>query len=278
MASMIEFYRYSYYEFSYLQGKKAGTYYGTEPNNDMLEEYSELCAKYNTLPREEKIKVQIAKYYVWKLELNLIEKVGKSKKINDLEKLLLEDQQNILQKESWECREEMHRLYRSELPQNYPEVYNFMEKIEGYVILEAPVTKRNISLEKYITLSPMDRIGLLISQSKMFKIEMSALARRRESHKIDEYEKLFLNYRIKILYECTERISMSETLTFAKGFTRDSPGVKEFFHEIGGISYSNWKFKGKEYYRYPYDFKRPDEVPPDEWGSPDINWKTGLRV
>jgi hypothetical protein len=275
---MIEFYRHSYYGYSYSQDKCEGTYYSNVPHNNMLEEYSELCAKYITLPREEKIKVQIAKYYVWKLEITLIKKLLTSKKINDLEKLLLEDQQNLLRKEAGKCREEMHRLYHNELPQNYPEVYKFMEKIEGYVSLEAPVTKRNIDLEKYITLSPMDRIRLLASQSKILEIEKDALARRRESHKIDEYEKLFLNYRIKILSECIEIISKSITLTFAKGFTRDSPELKEFYREIGRISYSDWKFKGKEYYRYPYDFKRPNEVPPDEWGSPDINWKTGSRI
>lgn len=275
---MIEHYRYSYYGYSYYHAKSSGTCYGSNPQNMLTIEYSKLCAKYNTLPSEEKLKMQIAKYYVWELELKLIKKLKNSSKINDLEKLLLEDQQNLLQREIWECMNEMHRLNSTENIQNFPKEYIIMEKIRGYVGSEEPVTKRNINFEKYITLSPIERIHLLISQSKILDIEKNALARRRDSHKIHEYEKLFLNYRIEILSKCVEIISMSITLTFAKEFTRDSPGVKEFYSEIRGISYFNRKFKSKEYYRYPYDFKRPGEVPPDEWGSPDINWKTGSRI
>lgn len=242
-------------------------------------EYSELCTKYDKLPPEEKIKVQISKYYVWKVEINSIKWIWKSAKLNDIEKLLLEDQQNVLQKEAWECREEIYRLYHNELPQNYPEAEKLLKKIEGaHVSLEMPVTKRNIDFDKYITLSPMERILLLISQSRMLEVERLAVSRRRKSLKIDEYERPFLNYRLYFLSECISTIPKCITFTFATGFTRDSPEAKEFYKKIQGLDFPilfrDHNFADKEHYRYPYDFKRPNEVPPDEWKHPNIKWKT----
>jgi hypothetical protein len=250
---------------------------------DMVKGYSKLCANYNKLPAEEKIKVQISKYHVWKVEINSIKRLIKSEKITDIEKLLLEDQQNILQKEAWGCREEIYRLYHKELPQNDQGADKFLEKIEGeHIILEMPVTKCNIGFEKYVSLSPIEKIRLLISQSNMLEMELFALAMRRESLKMHEYESLFLNYRIDILKKCISRISLSITITFYKEFKRDTPGMEKYYEEIlrkgSEILHSRYKFLGKEECRYPYDFKRPNEVPTDEWGSPEIDWKTGDEI
>ena len=141
-----------------------------------------------------------------------------------------------------------------------------------------PVTKRNIDFEKYITLSPMERILLLISQSRMLEVERLAVSRRRKSLKIDEYERPFLNYRLYFLSECISMIPKCITFTFATGFTRDSPMAKEFYKEIRRLGFPilfrNHNFADEEHYRYPYDFKRPDEVPPDKWKHPNVKWKT----
>ena len=153
-------------------------------DNDMLREYSKLCGTYSIIHPGYKMKAQIAKCNVWKIEINSIKRLRESARINEMEKLLLEDHKNTLQKEAWECREELYRVYHEELSQVYPDTDEFLEKIEGACIgLEKPVTKRNIDFEKYIKLSPAEKIRLRIAQSCMLKMEKF---RTREEEKITE--------------------------------------------------------------------------------------------
>ena len=251
------------------------------PYDNKVEQYSDSCAAYSKYPPDTKLGVQIVKYGVWNVEINSIKRLLESTKITKMEKLLLEDHQNILQKEAWECRGEAYRLYEEVLTN--PAIDKVLEEEVGaHNSLELPVTKRNIDFEKYVTLSPVERIHLLISQQNMLEMEMFALGKRRESLQLIEGEKQFLNYRIKILEKCISIISECITLTFYQYFKRDSPAAIEFYEEMlragPGLGYTAKIFPGKEYLRYPYDFKRPNEVPPDEWGSPDLNWKTGHTI
>jgi hypothetical protein len=157
-----------------------------------------------------------------------------------------------------------------------------LEKIKNvYISLEVTTGRRIIDFEKYINLSPVEKIRLLISQKNMIYMEQCALDRRRKSLKLDEYEMLFLNYRINFLSKCALIIHDCIIFTFYKYFKRGSPRVKEFYEEIlssGNYIGGNNKFRGKEYCRYPYDFKRPDNVPPNQWGSPNYDWNTDDHI
>jgi hypothetical protein len=264
------------YEHSLSSNKASGTISGE------VIKYSKLYAIYNELPPEEKIKVQISKYNVWNIEINSIKSLHESSRINEMEKLLLEDHQNILQTEAWECRKEIDRIFQEEIPQNYLEADKILEKIKNvYISLEVTTGRRIIDFEKYINLSPVEKIRLLISQKNMIYMEQCALDRRRKSLKLDEYEMLFLNYRINFLSKCALIIHDCIIFTFYKYFKRGSPRVKEFYEEIlssGNYIGGNNKFRGKEYCRYPYDFKRPDNVPPNQWGSPNYDWNTDDHI
>ena len=220
-------------------------------HDNKVKQYSESCAAYSKYPPATKLEVQMIKYSVWNVEINSIKRLLESTKITEMEKLLLEDHQNILQKEAWECRDEAYRLYEEFLPN--PRIYKVLEEEVGaHNSLDLPVTKRNIDFEKYVTLSPVEKIHLLISQQNMLEMEMFALGKRRESLQLIEGEKQFLNYRIKILKKCISIISECITLTFYQYFKRDSPAAIEFYEEMlragsGLGGYTDFKFHGKEY-------------------------------
>jgi hypothetical protein len=252
-------------------------------NHEMLKEYSKLYDIYDRIYPEYKIKVQIAKCNVWNIEINSIKSLLESAKINEVEKLLLEDHKNTLQKEAWECCEELYRIYHEELSQVYPNANEFLVKIEGACIgLEKPVTRHNFDFEKYIKLSPTEKIRLRIAQSGMLNTEKFALGRRKRSLKIDIFEKMFLNYRIQILDDCVWHNSNCIRHIFCEELPRGSSDVEEIYEEmikalnLVNKTYLTWRYRNNlEYYKYPYDFERPSDTSPVEWGSPLYKWKTG---
>lgn len=260
--------------------------YDIHSEYDMLKGYTIFYEVYDRIELEYKIEMLIAKCKVWNIEINSIKMLLESTIINEIEKLLLEDHKNMLQNEAWECREELYQVYHGELSQSNPHAEVFLEKIENVCIcLEEPVTKRNIDFDKYIKLSHAEKIKLRIAQSRMLDMEIFALVRRQKSLVIDIFENMFLNYRIDFLQSCITHNDRYIRRIFFENISRDSPEVNKIFEEIMKADISiaiityTWECKyNLERFRYPYDFERPNNVSPIEWGDPTVYWKTGTSI
>jgi hypothetical protein len=242
-------------------------------------EYYEVC---NNADVNSKIVMQLAKYNVWKVEINSIKRLRESNRISEMERLLLEDHQNLLQNEAWECGMKIYSLYKDEPPLNFIKENKISGKIGSIDInLEKPIAERNISYERYHTYSYLDKIRLRIAQHHMLKMEQYALERRYKSRKIHTLEYVYLEFRGSILSECIDLNSKYIMHIFYKEIPRDSPELKESYEEIVRARLvfkyeSDWEhINDFEYYRYPYDFERPDKVSPIDWISPKNDWKTG---
>ena len=93
---------------------------------------------------------------------------------------------------------------------------------------------------------------------------------------------MFLNYRIYFLDNCINHNKNYVRRIFCEELPRDSPDIEELFEEMTKAmikinnSFLKWRYKDNlEYYKYPCDFERPNNILPYEWGSSSVYWKTG---
>jgi hypothetical protein len=160
-----------------------------------LNNYGMLMEEYDTYSPKKKIKIQLARHSVFSLELTEIEKTQKIKKLDELERQVLQYQQNFLRKKIWVCEDKISDLL-DYIPENDP----FNKKIETANITirshATPSVKIKMTEKEFQELPPQDKIRTRIMYCNLFYLEFRALEKRKreslKSRKSDEYEQLYL--------------------------------------------------------------------------------------
>lgn len=165
--------------------------------------YDKMKQEYDLYSPSEKIAIQFAGRRVFNLELEAIEKLRKSIKVDELEKKVLKDQQDILQREIWECDSEIYAAYDN-LPIDDPERDKIHKKIEAVDVAiwpyESGIPELRVFVTKpyYESLPPQDKIKACLTRLQILSSRLYAIEKLRKSlrsKKVKEYERLYLEKR-----------------------------------------------------------------------------------
>jgi hypothetical protein len=189
---------------------------------------------YKKFSSEKRIKIQLAKRNVFNLELDAVEKMRTSRKLNELEKEILKYQQNYLQENVWLCDREIYYLY-----DNNPINKRICKKMEDANVPKWPYIAGIPTLETKIDFSkyePVDAVKALIIIINILKQRAETIEKKLDKSlklpKINEYERSFLAYRLSCL-KAELRINCNEIYNFCyKYVPNDYPYWTELLEEI----------------------------------------------
>ncbi|KKG83073.1 hypothetical protein [Methanosarcina mazei] len=165
--------------------------------------YDDLKKEYDSYSIPKKLELQFAKRNVLNFELNTIEGIHKSRKMDELEEKVLRYQKNWLLKKVWLCEKEINDLFNY-LPDN-PYKAKVYKKIKDENVNDwssgVPLIKINMTDKEIHSLSPQEKIKAIITYCNLFYLEFQALDKRKneslKSRKNNEYEQLYLKLKCR---------------------------------------------------------------------------------